>query len=58
MDPKEFTAASFNEFLADRKLMGSRCVEDGAVFLPPRAYCPGCQDGRWSGRSSAAKPSC
>lgn len=42
MDGKEFTAASFYEFLAGRKLMGTRCTCDGTVFLPPRAYCPDC----------------
>jgi uncharacterized OB-fold protein len=45
METKEFTAASFTEYLAGHKLMGTRCTDDGELFLPPRAYCPGCKDG-------------
>jgi uncharacterized protein len=44
MESKEFTATSFNEFLAEHKLMGARCA-CGDAYLPPRAYCPGCQKG-------------
>jgi uncharacterized protein len=43
MESKEFTAASFYEFLAGHKLMGVRCTDGGETFLPPRAYCPACQ---------------
>ncbi len=42
MPAKEFTAASFAEALAEKKLMGSRCACDGTVYLPPRAFCPDC----------------
>ena len=37
---RSFTAASFQAFLDEGKLMGSRCVETGEIFIPPRAICP------------------
>jgi uncharacterized OB-fold protein len=43
MQSQAFTAAAFYEFLAGRRLMGSRCACDGAVYLPPRALCPHCR---------------
>lgn len=42
LQTKDFTAASFYEFLAGQKLMGARCTHCGRVYLPPRAYCPAC----------------
>ena len=45
MEPNEFTAASFYEFLAGHRLMGVRCTGGDETFLPPRAYCPGCGQG-------------
>ena len=40
MQEVPFTATSYQEFLKQRKLMGTRCVTDGQLFLPPRALCP------------------
>jgi len=40
---RPFTAAAFNLYLKENKLMGSRCTGCGAVYLPPRAICPACQ---------------
>ena len=37
-----FTAASFNTFLGEHKLMGARCAQCGALYLPPRALCSAC----------------
>lgn len=37
-----FTAASFNQFLNQKKLAGSRCKDCGTLYLPPRAICPNC----------------
>lgn len=37
---RSFTATSFQAYLDEGKLMGSRCVETGEVFVPPRAICP------------------
>jgi uncharacterized OB-fold protein len=42
MAERPFTAASFNQFLAEKKLMASRCTGCGALHLPPRPICPKC----------------
>jgi hypothetical protein len=39
---REFTAASFNTFLNEEKLMASRCAQCGALYLPPRPFCTSC----------------
>jgi uncharacterized OB-fold protein len=35
-----FTATAFQAYLNEGKLMGSRCVETGEIFVPPRPLCP------------------
>ena len=40
--PRPFTVASFNQYLAEKKLMASHCLDCGALHLPPRAVCPKC----------------
>jgi uncharacterized protein len=54
---KEFTAISFNEYLANHQLMGSRCVCGGEAYLPPRAFCPKCanQEMEWIEYSGKGK---
>ena len=42
MTQREFTPASFSQFLAEKKLMASRCKACGGVHLPPRPLCPEC----------------
>lgn len=42
MSDRPFTAASFDQFLSEGKLMATRCLTCGAVHLPPRAICPKC----------------
>ena len=37
-----FTVATFNQYLNEKKLMGSRCAQCGQLHLPPRAICPHC----------------
>jgi len=39
---REFTSASFNEFLGEKKLMASKCIKCGALYLPPRPLCIKC----------------
>ena len=39
---RPFTAASFEQYLNEKKLMGSHCTICNADFLPPRAICPHC----------------
>ena len=36
------TAASFEQFLGEHKLMGSRCTECGTLWCPPRPICSKC----------------
>jgi len=49
MGQPEFTVASFNQFLSEKKLMGSKCAKCGATYLPPRALCKKChsQEMEW-----------
>ena len=39
---RPFTSASFEEYLSEKKLMGSHCTTCKQNFLPPRAICPNC----------------
>jgi uncharacterized OB-fold protein len=39
---RPFTAASFQQFISEGKLMGARCTACEAVYLPPRTICPRC----------------
>lgn len=43
---RPFTAAAFNQYLAEHKLMAARCELCGKLYLPPRAICPHCHDER------------
>lgn len=36
-----FTAAAFNKYLAEHKLMGTRSRKTGEMFVPPRPIDPG-----------------
>jgi uncharacterized protein len=40
---RPFTSASFEQYLNEKKLMGSRCTTCNRSYLPPRAICPNCQ---------------
>ena len=42
MNEMPFTAASFDKFCSEKKLMASRCQQCGAVELPPRPICIKC----------------
>lgn len=35
-----FTNHAYQAFLDEEKLMGSRCIDTGEIFVPPRAMCP------------------
>ena len=39
---RQLTALSFNQFLNEEKLMGSRCKKCGVLSLPPRSICIKC----------------
>ncbi len=42
MEQKPFSDISYEQFLSEEKLMGSRCKQCNAVFLPPRPICTKC----------------
>ncbi len=42
MSDRPFTDHSFEQFLNEDKLMGSKCKECGASYCPPRAICIKC----------------
>lgn len=44
MDQREITVASYEAFLAEKKLMGTKCSKCGTLYLPARAICPECRD--------------
>jgi uncharacterized OB-fold protein len=50
-----FTAASFNQFLNERKLMASRCNDCGALGLPPRAICSECHGENMAWKETSGK---
>jgi uncharacterized OB-fold protein len=54
---RPFTAASFNQYISEKKLMGSRCPECKAVYIPPRAICPHCHHNKlaWTEFSGQGK---
>ena len=39
---RPFTAASFNHYLGEHKLMGVRCPTCDQLYVPPRGICPAC----------------
>lgn len=41
---RPFTAASFNLYLVENKLMASRCEQCGTFSLPPHEICPKCRN--------------
>jgi len=49
-EQRPFSAASFNQYLSEQKLMGSRCTVCSQIYLPPRAICPHCHSDQmeWS----------
>jgi uncharacterized OB-fold protein len=40
---RPFSAASFDKYLSEHKLMAARCTQCGGLYVPPRAICPTCQ---------------
>jgi uncharacterized OB-fold protein len=39
---RPFSAAAFDQYIAEHKLMAARCTKCGGVYTPPRAICPKC----------------
>lgn len=42
MEGRPFSDISYEQFLNEEKLMGSRCTGCGALFVPPRPICIKC----------------
>lgn len=42
MEKRPFSDISYEQFLHEEKLMGSKCNQCGAVFTPPRPICIQC----------------
>lgn len=42
MEERPISAISFNQFLNEDKLMGSKCKKCGTLFSPPRPICIKC----------------
>ncbi len=49
MEARPFSDISFEKYLNEEKLMGSRCNRCKALFIPPRPICISCHstDMRW-----------
>jgi len=43
MSEMPFTAASFDKFCSEKKLMASKCKQCGTIWLPPRPLCTKCK---------------
>jgi len=41
-EERKFNSASFYQFLAEKKLMGSKCKKCQALYLPPHPICIKC----------------
>jgi hypothetical protein len=51
------TGEAFYQYLAEHKLMGSRCQSCGVLHVPPRSLCPACYSGElvWEQVSGTGK---
>ena len=49
MEDRPFSDISFENYLNEEKLMGSRCSQCQALYVPPRPICPACRGSkmRW-----------
>ena len=45
MEDRPLNDTSYEQFLIERKIMGSRCKKCGALALPPRPICVSCFGG-------------
>jgi uncharacterized OB-fold protein len=57
MNDRPFNDHSYEEFLKEEKIMGSKCKKCGALALPPRPLCVSCfsQDLEWVQFQGAGK---
>ena len=43
MGPRQFSDTAFEKYLSEDKLMGSRCAQCSALYVPPRPICVKCR---------------
>jgi uncharacterized OB-fold protein len=60
---REFTVYNYLDYINNKKLMGSKCKNCGAMYVPPRKICVKCnsKDFEWiemSGKGKLAAYSC
>jgi scaffold protein (connect acetoacetyl-CoA thiolase and HMG-CoA synthase) len=57
MEKKPFSDISYDQYLNEDKLMGSKCNQCGSVFTPPRPICIDCHssDMEWAGIKGTGK---
>jgi uncharacterized OB-fold protein len=57
MEERPFSDISFEKYLNEEKLMGSRCKQCNALFIPPRPICITCHstDMNWVEMSGKGK---
>lgn len=57
MENRAFSDISYQQFLGEGKLMGSKCKHCGAVYVPPRPICTECRstDLQWVEASGKGK---
>jgi uncharacterized OB-fold protein len=63
MQQRAFSDIVYNQFLTEEKLMGSKCEQCGALYVPPRPICVKCHgtDMQWAqmkGRGKLAAFTC
>ena len=46
MTERAFTSESFYLYAAEKKLMGTRCLDCGVISCPPRPICIHCRSGK------------
>jgi len=44
MEERPFNDTSYEQFVKELRIMGSKCKKCGALALPPRAFCVSCSD--------------
>ena len=54
---KDFTIQNYLDYIASKKLMGSKCKKCGKMFVPPRKLCTSCNstDLEWIEMSGKGK---
>ena len=57
MEQRPFSDISFEQYLREEKLMGTRCKQCGSIFTPPRPICSSCHssDMEWTEAKGTGK---